>query len=570
MGNSGATDLTTHLRALADARAASAARDWPTAAEHWRTVVAYNPVTGSYWLRLADAEYQHGRYSDAIVAYQRALELGTQGEVDESELGAGFPSDILYRIGCCHALQDEPETALVWLTRAIERGYRDLTHAQTDDALASLRAEPRFRDLVALPADAADPPTRDAGWRRDLRVVEREIRRKAPAPFRQIAEADFNAAVAALDAAIPDVSDLDVSLGLLRLVTLLGDGHAGVYADEEHPLALGAIDVQFEAFVEGTFITASAPELRELLGAQVLRIGDHALADVEAALAPLVPRDNEQWLQRVVPLRLRELPLLHALGVLDEPERANLTLRMRDGEQRTVNLVARGPGAVRRMARVRPWPEGWVALPETLPEPLPRYLRHAADTFWFELTPTGSCYVQLNGIADDPTESLLAFTERVFAFVDDHASQVARLVLDLRWNGGGNTFLELPLLHRLIGHRALNQRGKLFVIVGRRTFSAAQNLATLIERHTQAIFVGEPTGSSPNFVGETIPVQLPYSKLWCNISDLSWQSSWPMDHRVWIAPQLYAPPTFAAYRENRDPALEAIDACGDELLARLD
>lgn len=59
----------------------------------------------------------------------------------------------------------------------------------------------------------------------------------------------------------------------------------------------------------------------------------------------------------------------------------------------------------------------------------------------------------------------------------------------------------------------INQRGKLFVIVGRQTFSAAMNGAAEIERHTNAIFVGEPTGSSPNFVGETIGVNLTYSKM---------------------------------------------------------
>jgi hypothetical protein len=78
--------------------------------------------------------------------------------------------------------------------------------------------------------------------------------------------------------------------------------------------------------------------------------------------------------------------------------------------------------------------------------------------------------------------------------------------------------------------------------IGRRTFSAAQNTATAIERETNAIFVGEPTGSRPNFIGETIPFQLPYGKTLVNVADLCWQTSWPMDHRPWIAPELYAPP----------------------------
>ena len=42
------------------------------------------------------------------------------------------------------------------------------------------------------------------------------------------------------------------------------------------------------------------------------------------------------------------------------------------------------------------------------------------------------------------------------------------------------------------------------------------------------------------------------------VSDLYWESSFPQDRRTWIAPQIYLPPTFEAYRMNRDAALEAI------------
>lgn len=96
------------------------------------------------------------------------------------------------------------------------------------------------------------------------------------------------------------------------------------------------------------------------------------------------------------------------------------------------------------------------------------------------------------------------------------------------------------------------------IITGRRTYSAEQNASTFFERHTAAIFVGEPTGSSPNFVGEEDPLLLPYSKITANVSHLYWQSAMPQDNRTWIAPQLYMPPTFKDYSANRDVALEAI------------
>ncbi|MFZ0749541.1 MAG: hypothetical protein WAM70_09300, partial [Pyrinomonadaceae bacterium] len=136
--------------------------------------------------------------------------------------------------------------------------------------------------------------------------------------------------------------------------------------------------------------------------------------------------------------------------------------------------------------------------------------------------------------------------------------EVEKLVVDMRWNNGGNTLLLRPLLQGVIKNEKINRRGKLFIIIGRRTYSAAQNAATYFDRDTNAIFVGEPTGSSPNFVGEEDPFVLPYSRIMANVSHLYWQSSYPQDERTWIAPQIYVPPTFAAYRRNGDAALEAI------------
>ena len=128
----------------------------------------------------------------------------------------------------------------------------------------------------------------------------------------------------------------------------------------------------------------------------------------------------------------------------------------------------------------------------------------------------------------------------------------------MRWNGGGNTLLSQQLLRRLIASKRLSRRGALFVIIGGLTFSAAQNTVTAIERETSAIFVGEPTGSRPNFIGERIDFELPYSKVRANAADLYWQTSWPTDYRTWTAPDIYAPPTFEAFRRNQDPALDAI------------
>ena len=85
------------------------------------------------------------------------------------------------------------------------------------------------------------------------------------------------------------------------------------------------------------------------------------------------------------------------------------------------------------------------------------------------------------------------------------------------------------------------------MIIGRRTYSAAQNTATYFGRYTNA-----------TFVGEEVPVTLPYGRLRANVSHLFWQSSWPQDRRIWLAPQVDVPPTFADFRAGRDAAIAAI------------
>jgi hypothetical protein len=202
-------------------------------------------------------------------------------------------------------------------------------------------------------------------------------------------------------------------------------------------------------------------------------------------------------------------------------------------------------------------PKGWKTFYEGLPGQLPIYLKNNYADYWFEYMPeTKTVYFQFNRVHNDPQEPLTKFCDRLFKFINEH--EVNRLVVDMRWNPGGDTTISLPLIWGLVRCEKINERGKLFVIIGGRTYSAAQNVATFIERNTKAIFVGEPTGSGPNFIGEDNPFELPYSKIMANVSEFYWQSSWPFDHRTWIAPLLYTPPTFEAYSKNRDLAMEAI------------
>jgi tetratricopeptide (TPR) repeat protein len=187
----------------------------------------------------------------------------------------------------------------------------------------------------------------------------------------------------------------------------------------------------------------------------------------------------------------------------------------------------------------------------------PLWQSHPGEVYWFEYLPSERLlYVQYNAVMNKPDETVAAFFDRVFAIAEK--TPVDRFVLDIRNNGGGNNFLNKPILLGIIRHTALDQKGKFFTIIGRETFSAAMNLANQLERFTNVTFVGEPTGGKPNSYGDNTPIEAPNSKLKVFVSTVWWQDQDPRDARPWIAPQIAADMSSLDYIQGSDPALRAI------------
>ncbi len=137
----------------------------------------------------------------------------------------------------------------------------------------------------------------------------------------------------------------------------------------------------------------------------------------------------------------------------------------------------------------------------------PLYRKDRSNGFWFEyLKDSRILYVQQNQVLNKDDESLAAFYKRVFDFVA--ANPVDKFVLDLRFNNGGNNGLVKEPLIDIIKSK-IDEKGKFFVITGRRTFSAAQNYVNQLERYTNAIFVGEPTAAHPNAFGDPASFHAP-------------------------------------------------------------
>lgn len=241
--------------------------------------------------------------------------------------------------------------------------------------------------------------------------------------------------------------------------------------------------------------------------------------------------------------------VLRELGAIDDASKVPLRVRDESGEERTVEVAPMPLGRV-----------NFELIPSKLPDAgkPPLYLAHADDVLWMDTLNAGHVlYVLFNVVRDGPNESIAAFAERMKQRLSEDQG-IDAVVVDVRNNGGGNSFLYPPLVKALVYFEQLRDNAQLYVIMGRQTFSACQNFVTDLDTWTNAVFVGEPSGSRPNAIGESTFSVLPYSGLRAGISSRYHQESYPGDDREWIAPEVPLALKSADYFANRDPILGAV------------
>jgi len=187
---------------------------------------------------------------------------------------------------------------------------------------------------------------------------------------------------------------------------------------------------------------------------------------------------------------------------------------------------------------------------------LPPHLRYRLPYYLLELPDYRALYVQWNFVHDWGDEGFTAFIHRVFASLDAHPDY--RLIFDVRYNSGGDGSKVPQVIKQIVKHAQFDQPGHLFVITGRKTFSAAVDFVGQAKAWTSAIFVGEPTGAGLNAYGDPLESETPNLKIPFQVSTSYHQHTNSKDQSGEFAPDIPAVMTAADYFAGGDPPLQSI------------
>jgi hypothetical protein len=384
-------------------------------------------------------------------------------------------------------------------------------------------------------------------WQNDIKFLSEEMPKQHPNLFRRVKREDFDVAVKKLHDQIPMLSDDEIVVGLMKITAMVKDGHTGVFPRSF--FRSGFYPLRFYLYKDGLFIQKAAAEYAESVGGRVVKIGNAKIEDAMKSVGEVVSGDNEMGQKENIPVLISIPEILAGLKINGGKQNLKLLVEVA-GREKTFEIKPTATLA----ELIRP-PSTWSDA-NSVKTQTPLYLKDPNNSYWFEyLKDRKTIYVQQNNVQNKPDETIGAFYKRVFETLA--ANPVEKFVLDLRNNDGGNNGLNRQVVIGLIKSK-IDERGKLFVITGRRTFSAAQNFVNEIEKYTNAIFVGEPTAGRPNHYGDARPITLPNSKLEVRVSTIYWQDVDPRDARQWTAPEIAVELSSEDYRSSRDPILQAV------------
>jgi C-terminal processing protease CtpA/Prc len=187
-----------------------------------------------------------------------------------------------------------------------------------------------------------------------------------------------------------------------------------------------------------------------------------------------------------------------------------------------------------------------------LPVPAALYSSHPNVWYWSEyLADSQTLFVQYNRCENDSTHHFGDVARQAFAAADSRP--VKRVVIDLRWNGGGDSRVINPLTSGLASRR--KTVGKIYALIGPYTFSSALDNALTLRKDLSAILVGEPTGGAPGGYGEVSNLTLPNSKLVIRFTTKRWGPKGGAN--TTLKPDLPVPFKLVDFIAGHDPALDA-------------
>ena len=433
----------------------------------------------------------------------------------------------------------------------------------------------RFSPVI-LPSHYSTPANMGEAREQDISHLRKLL--KYDRSFSESEQASFLQQLDVMSDTLSEMSDAEFYMVVRKAVAYAENGHTNVsYAPSYRHFNRSGIETFW--FSDGLYIVRALSTHADLIGMRIVEIEGRNPEETYKTLGDYTG-GAETWKRLRGHYFLRSPALMHAAGLAASPDLLNIKVVNAQGEQRPVSLQAlptvkdepffARPSLISLSADALPDEiEGWERTLNLEGDAVPLYLRDFQNNFKTEAFGSG-VYVRATVLFNRGGMSIADRLAAVAANAPEGGYDF--IAFDLRLSPGGD-FGNVANFSQNVKD-ILSAEGKVYVITGPQTFSAAIVSAALFKRFApdQTLIIGEPMGDHPQFWAERgMSFKLPNSEYYISYATgyHDWEKGCTDTHKycfsrnakydgaeISLMPDVLIAPSYEDYASGRDIAMD--------------
>ena len=316
--------------------------------------------------------------------------------------------------------------------------------------------------------------------------------------YHTISKEEFKAREEKLINELPSIeNETDYYFALTELISSLKDAHTRVKDNMLIEKDTKFYKFNIEKFDDSWVLTGIDEDNQDKLGYKVKAINNVDINEIFNRTLEVYPHENSYVLINSFSNYAKIGQLLKRIKVIDDiSENISLTLEDEKENEEVLNVPLGNYDESSHLCLL----SNQVKLMDT------EYLQDIY--YWSKKLNDETYYIQYNVCAEDDSLKMSDFKKIIASDIKDN--NFKKVIIDLRYNGGGNSRIIEPLYDELSKLKA-DLKFQVYILIGNRTFSSALLNAYDGSKQLGATLVGEPTGGNLNHYGEVKTFNLPYS-----------------------------------------------------------
>ena len=375
-------------------------------------------------------------------------------------------------------------------------------------------------------------------WVADIDYLESNVTQTFPDFDSNPGSKKFLQEITSLKEGLASKSEMEILFGIQKALGVLGDDGCNILPFQE-AISTKLLPISMYPFEDGWYICDA--KNKSLIGEQITHLDGVAIAEVFEKMKWYLNADNAFYRQRLFGAYGLIPDLLRVSGIKGSESMVSVHL----ASGKTVSVDAEGLSEYSKLNRKLP-NDGYFLLSQTDRE---------NENYWFEYFPeSNTLFVQFQQISNNKKGP--SFSKFIGLIKEEIKSGKAqKIILDVRYGGGGNGFKLKSLTDLLRESDQINQKGNLIILTSKTTKGTLLELSSILRLNTKAVLIGEPTGEGPNTVGDVKYVELPNSKIKVSLTKIFWPTSWSFDQRTTLEPDVAIAYSHELYQKGEDPWL---------------